>query len=569
MMGTKDWKRDIGFPIFSHLSSLLLLSFYCLVLTVYSSKAAKAEQNLKDFDYWASLCSTWENAANNQKYEEALKACDNALGIQPNQSKLWLARGNVLSAFNKFQEAIASYERVVTLQPKNSEGWTQKCLALSESGQYPQAIAACETALRIDDNWGRANAAVAWNYRGIAQSKFAQTEAARLSFDWATKLNPDYSLAWTNQCLSFYQAGNYQLALRACDRALEANQFWGHYSASIGWANRGKVTQAMGLYDESLQAYNRAIASNQNNPQLLTDYGIILHKLGKYEQAQSAFETALKLNPNYTLALVHQCANFNRIGMYKDAATACETALQKGDNSWGKEGVALGWNQYGNALTGLKKYEEALATLNRAIAIKPDYASAWTNRSVTLWHQGKNDEALASNQRALELDPNSTQAWYNQGRILTSLLDSEENIIAAYNRALKGDGYVGDNSMLAEIWVNQSAVLLRMKRYKDATVAADNALVFNSKYPEAWYNRAIGFMALREYQKALDSYGRAINIDGKNANFWAGKGIALRFLQRYPDSLVALKKALELNPNHPQALINQDIVMQKIQPPIP
>jgi len=26
---------------------------------------------------------------------------------------------------------------------------------------------------------------------------------------------------------------------------------------------------------------------------------------------------------------------------------------------------------------------------------------------------------------------------------------------------------------------------------------------------------------------------------------------------------------LELNPNHPQALINQDIVMQKIQPPIP
>ena len=58
-------------------------------------------------------------------------------------------------------------------------------------------------------------------------------------------------------------------------------------------------------------------------------------------------------------------------------------------------------------------------------------------------------------------------------------------------------------------------------------------------------------------------------VDGKNANFWAGKGIALRFLQRYPDSLVALKKALELNPNHPQALINQDIVMQKIQPPIP
>lgn len=546
---------------------LLSLSwiFYAVVFTVSHPEIVKAEKDIQSFDYFASLCNNWEAGVNNKNYEETLKACDAALAIRENKPELWLARGNLLLAFNKLPEAIASYQRMISLDANNSEGFTQLCLALSESGQYSQAINNCEKALKIDNNWGRTTSAVSWNYQGIALSKLGQKEAARKSFNWATKLNPDYSLAWTNTCISLYEIGEFKTALKACDRALESNQFWGSSNAALGWANRGKVTQAMELYDESLMAYNKAIAINNNDSKIWTEYGILLSRLGKYSQAQTALETAIKISPNSALALVSQCTNLNRIGKYEEAAVACDTALQKSDNIWGTEGIALGWNQFGNALAGLGKYEESLAALNRAISLNPSYASAWSNRSVTLWHQGKYQEALLSNQRALEIDTTSSQAWYNQGRIYTSLGQLEE-AIAAYERALKGDGYIGDKTMLAEVWVNQSATLLRLQRYQEAITAADNAIGFNSESSAAFYNKALGLMALKKYNEAVTSYERAIKINPKNANFWAGKGIALRLLKKYPEASEALNEALKINPNHPQALVNQDIIMQKLKP---
>ncbi|MBD2138000.1 tetratricopeptide repeat protein [Anabaena sp. FACHB-1237] len=548
---------------FKKLLSLFWI-FYGAVLTVSHPQIVKAEKDIQSFDYLASLCNNWDAGVNNKNYEETLKACDAALAIKENQPELWLARGNLLLAFNKLPAAISSYQRMISLDANNSEGFTQLCLALSELGQYSQAINACEKALKINKNWGRTTSAVSWNYQGVALSKLGQKEAARNSFNWATKLNPDYSLAWTNTCVYLYEIGEFKTALNACDRALEANQFWGSSNAALGWANRGKVTQAMGLYDESLMAYNKAIAFNNNDRKIWTEYGILLTKLGKYPQAQTALETAIKISPNYALALVSQCTNLNRMGKYEEAAVACDTALQKSDNIWGPEGIASAWNQFGNALVGLKKYDESLAAFNRAISLNSTYASAWSNRSVALWHQGKYQEALVSNERALEIDIKSSQAWYNKGRIYTSL-GQLEAATAAYERALKGDGYIGDKTLLAEVWVNQSSTLLRLQRYQEAITAANNAIGFNPQASEAFYNKALGFMALKKYNQAVTSYERAIKINPKNADFWAGKGIALRLLKKYPEASEALKEALKINPNHPQALDNQDTISKKLQ----
>ena len=40
------------------------------------------------------------------------------------------------------------------------------------------------------------------------------------------------------------------------------------------------------------------------------------------------------------------------------------------------------------------KLDEAIEAYNKALAIKPDYAEAYTNMGVTLQEQGKLDEAI-------------------------------------------------------------------------------------------------------------------------------------------------------------------------------
>ncbi len=47
---------------------------------------AHAQEKLVDFDYWASLCQTLRVSAD---YEGALAACDQAVGLFPEDPEAW------------------------------------------------------------------------------------------------------------------------------------------------------------------------------------------------------------------------------------------------------------------------------------------------------------------------------------------------------------------------------------------------------------------------------------------------------------------------------------------------
>jgi tetratricopeptide (TPR) repeat protein len=58
-------------------------------------------------------------------------------------------------------------------------------------------------------------------------------------------------------------------------------------------------------------------------------------------------------------------------------------------------------NKGGNALRQLHRYEEALASYDRALALRPDYEAALFNRSNVLLELHRPDEALASIERCV------------------------------------------------------------------------------------------------------------------------------------------------------------------------
>ena len=62
-------------------------------------------------------------------------------------------------------------------------------------------------------------------------------------------------------------------------------------------------------------------------------------------------------------------------------------------------------NNRGNALRDLKRPEEALASFDKAIALKPDYAEAHNDRGNALLHLKRPAEALTSFDKAITLKP--------------------------------------------------------------------------------------------------------------------------------------------------------------------
>jgi hypothetical protein len=86
--------------------------------------------------------------------------------------------------------------------------------------------------------------------------------------------------------------------------------------------------------------------------------------------------------------------------------------------------VAL--NNRGNALARLKRYNEALENYDRALALCPHYADALSNRGLALAALGRFDEALAQYAHALRVAPDFVDAHLNRANTLVKLTRMDE-----------------------------------------------------------------------------------------------------------------------------------------------
>ena len=64
----------------------------------------------------------------------------------------------------------------------------------------------------------------------------------------------------------------------------------------------------------------------------------------------------------------------------------------------------VAWNNKGNALARLGKFEDALRCYDRALELDPGYRGAWVNMGFVLTKMGRFDEAASCADEALRLD---------------------------------------------------------------------------------------------------------------------------------------------------------------------
>jgi len=166
------------------------------------------------------------------------------------------------------------------------------------------------------------------------------------------------------------------------------------------------------------------------------------------------------------------------------------------------------WHKKGLIHQMGKEYEQAIASYDKALEIKPDYHEAWYNRGVALGNLGRLEEAIASYDQALEFKPDYHEAWYNRGIALRNLGRLAE-AIASYDRALefKPDFH--------EAWYNRGNALGNLGRLEQAIASYDRALEINSNYANTYYNKACCYGLQNNVELAIENLQRAINLDVK------------------------------------------------------
>ena len=190
----------------------------------------------------------------------------------------------------------------------------------------------------------------------------------------------------------------------------------------------------------------------------------------------------------------------------------------------------------------LKRPADALASYDKAIALKPDYAEAYNNRGNALTDLKRPADALASYDRAIALKPDYAEAYNNRGNALKDL-KRPADALASYDKAiaLKPD--------FAEAYNNRGNALTDLKRPADALASYDKAIALKPDFAEAYNNRGNALRDLKRPADALASYDKAIALKPDYAEAYNNRGNALTDLKRHADALASYDKAFALKPD--------------------
>ncbi|GET43136.1 TPR repeat-containing protein [Microseira wollei NIES-4236] len=232
-------------------------------------------------------------------------------------------------------------------------------------------------------------------------------------------------------------------------------------------------------------------------------------------------------------------------------------ALQLAEKLVVRRGQVEDWLKQGGCLYELKRYEEALESCNRAIALEPNYTYAWNNRGNVLLNLNRKEEALASYDQAIALDPNIADVWLNRGDVL-SHLNRKEEALESYNKAIALD----PNDAYAWCW--RGYVLDNLNRFEEALESCDKAVALDPDYKSAWYNRGDVLNNLNRFEEALESYGKTIALDPDYKWAWVKQGLMLVGLERYEEALESCDKAIALDPYFARVWVNRGFVMENL-----
>ena len=131
------------------LKFLEITSLVVLILVSIASAGQFADQ-INSPNSSINLYNKGVALVNLGKLDEAIKAYDKAIEINPQYADAWYNKGNILCQLGKFDEGIKAYDKTIEINPKYSNAWYNKGNALDDSGRHDEAIKAYDKAIELN-----------------------------------------------------------------------------------------------------------------------------------------------------------------------------------------------------------------------------------------------------------------------------------------------------------------------------------------------------------------------------------------------------------------------------------
>jgi tetratricopeptide (TPR) repeat protein len=233
-----------------------------------------------------------------------------------------------------------------------------------------------------------------------------------------------------------------------------------------------------------------------------------------------------------------------------------------------------------NELVDSGQHAEALAELEKSLALNPYYAKAHNDKGYVLFKMGKYQEAVSCFEKALQLDPELAMAYSNYGFVLESMGRIDE-AISRYNRALEinpmltnamcnlanvfrvqgkldkaGEYYrkaLEIKPYLTEARSNLGVVLQGQGSIDEAISYFRKALETEDDYVPAHYNLGLAFQSQGKIDEALDCFEKAIQLQDDYVPAHYSLGTVFQSQGNIDQAISQYRKVLQLSPDHTNA----------------
>lgn len=270
---------------------------------------------------------------------------------------------------------------------------------------------------------------------GQAALRAGDKERALAEFTKALEVNPNFVPAHMGVGDIYRMDRNWAMAQPSFARAaqLEPSNFDAQYFNGLMLQLLNRVTEAIAAYgralrlrpddfnstlnlsaayyslDENAQAlaYGReAVRLRPDNGPARLNLGAIYAAMDRHREAVKEFQQAAELMDLSPVLLMNMAESLGRLQRYEEMRNTLEQLLRM-------ESTAAAHERMGFALFGLRRYDEALASFERALAIDPNYTAALNGQGVILMNRwllsnqsdhSARERAIAAWRRSLQLD---------------------------------------------------------------------------------------------------------------------------------------------------------------------
>jgi tetratricopeptide (TPR) repeat protein len=292
---------------------------YSSEISIWEDTVRKRPENARA---WSALGRAYDNAS---RYDEAIQACDKAIGLDPGSNLFdgataYCNRGVAYAGIGRLAEAVQDYDKAIAFNPDYALAYNNRGLASATIGRLTEAIADYDKAIALNPDYVEA-----YESRGIAYARSGRADDALRDFDQALRLEPDYGLGYYNRGLACAQIGRLTEAIGDYDKAIAFNPDYAEMYESRGVAYARSARPA-----EALRDFDKAVELKPHDAQAHNVRGIGLARAGRFDEAIRDYDEAIQLSPDFAAAYNNRAIAYCAIKAYDKARADVETFLRLG-----------------------------------------------------------------------------------------------------------------------------------------------------------------------------------------------------------------------------------------------